>query len=48
MLCLSEAYSDEAIFKGSAKAREVAKGFSYETFRARIDEVIRLLAAKGP
>ncbi|ESQ22256.1 MAG: hypothetical protein OSP8Acid_17520 [uncultured Acidilobus sp. OSP8] len=32
----------------SAKAREVAKGFSYEAFRARVDEVIRLLTAKGP
>jgi len=32
----------------SAKAREVAKGFSYEAFRARVDEVIRVLAAKGP
>jgi len=32
----------------SAKAREVAKGFSYERFRERVDEVIRLLAAKGP
>jgi len=32
----------------SAKAREVAKGFSYEAFRARVDEVIRVLTAKGP
>ncbi|NAZ31587.1 MAG: hypothetical protein GU352_02630 [Acidilobus sp.] len=32
----------------SARAREVAKGFSYETFRARVNEVIRLLTAKGP
>ncbi len=32
----------------SAKAREVAKGFSYEAFRARVEEVIRLLTAKGP
>jgi len=32
----------------SARAREVAKGFSYEAFRARVDEVIRLLTAKGP
>jgi glycosyltransferase involved in cell wall biosynthesis len=32
----------------SAKAREVAKGFSYEAFRARVDEVIRMLTAKGP
>jgi len=32
----------------SAKAKEVAKGFSYEAFRARVDEVIRLLTAKGP
>jgi glycosyltransferase involved in cell wall biosynthesis len=32
----------------SAKAREVAKGFSYEAFRARVDEVIRVLVAKGP
>jgi len=26
----------------------VAKGFSYEAFRARVDEVIRLLTAQGP
>jgi len=32
----------------SAKAREVAKGFSYEAFRARVDEVIRLLKAQEP
>ena len=32
----------------SAKAREVAKGFSYEAFRARVEEVIGLLTAKGP
>jgi glycosyltransferase involved in cell wall biosynthesis len=32
----------------SAKAKEVAKGFSYEAFRARVNEVIRLLTAKGP
>jgi glycosyltransferase involved in cell wall biosynthesis len=32
----------------SAKARKVAKGFSYEAFRARVEEVIRLLTAKGP
>jgi glycosyltransferase involved in cell wall biosynthesis len=32
----------------SAKAREVAKGFSYERFKERVNEVIRLLAAKGP
>jgi len=27
----------------SAKAREVAKGFSYEAFRARVDEVVKLI-----
>jgi len=32
----------------SAKAREVAKGFSYERFKERVNEVIRLLTAKGP
>jgi len=32
----------------SAKAREVAKGFSYEKFKERVNEVIRLLTAKGP
>jgi glycosyltransferase involved in cell wall biosynthesis len=32
----------------SAKAREVAKGFSYERFKERVNEVIRVLAAKGP
>ena len=32
----------------SAKAKEVAKGFSYEAFRARVDEVNMLLTAKGP
>jgi len=32
----------------SARAREVAKGFSYEAFRAKVDEVIRLLKAQGP
>jgi glycosyltransferase involved in cell wall biosynthesis len=32
----------------SARAREVAKGFSYERFKERVNEVIRLLTAKGP
>jgi len=27
----------------SARAREVAKGFSYETFRARVNEVVKLI-----
>jgi len=31
----------------SAKAKEVAKGFSYERFKERVNEVIRLLTAKG-